>query len=529
MDNRSYAVDPDSSAKNEPVVRGAKKLHAWVTPAIISGVVLMFAAILGVMYARANGTVIKDSAQQTPPIELNVANPYDSPIGFLPGFATVKSGRAKISIDNIGVAPKIEKDVAYYIDDDGRVSFDMLPDDSSVDGILTLLTEKTDGQKYNAETNGASRFMKLDFLSLFDLSSLQSTFPDLYNGLLAAYINDTAVIGVGSTLKPAKGIEACDTKAGILINALQATEMNTQKIALANRTQALDSNGNATLTFSVEPGFFTQIDTAITEFVDDCYMQSIENETDKVYLKQVVDRYTTHPSYVFKITQGNDGRRRLTIDAQYANPDTQATAKPANFTFELLTTGAPEVAVKQPVKSFFERPNLYGLVYSYCRVPPLVAKDAADAKILLVSPYSIAYTAPSSYDLAYACASNDDRLKLHAVTPLDTWKVAGRNVKLKPEESALALKHHDIAFALEQYFMKNGHYPSIEVVQAAQLPGLQARDLQDTKGQIINQGDITYTVEPENCSECLTYSLSYKVDANTTLKMVDYARQGSER
>lgn len=501
-------------------------IQKFKAPAVVAAILLFIGSLAGIAYSRARGTVIQDTGKQTAKVELNVSRAVDSPIGFLPGFADVDKGKVKIIIDGISVAPRIEKEVAFYVQNNGVVAYDILPDDPSVTALLKYLSEKNGGT-FDAAKNGASRFMKLDFLSLFNLNSLVSEYPDLYNGLLTAYNTNGSVQGAAGILKPARKVEACSANAVKLQGLIADTALNTQQIAMTNTVQSSDDAGKAKLTFSVVPGFFADIDTAVKDFITDCYITNDTAETDKALLEQAIRNYTTHPTYDFVVTVGNDGKKSLDISAAYANPDMQKNQGPVTFRFEMSTTAAPDVKVEGAIRSFFERPNLYGLSYSYCRVPPLVARSTADAKLLLTRPNSTEYKAPSTYDMVYACTSKDQRLTDYTVLPSDIWVVGGRTIKLKPEASALAMRQHDIAVAAELHFEKNGHYPSVEIIQAGSLSGLRSEDLQDTNGQVVNKGDISYGVLPDNCSECIEYSLGYKVDTAVELVIKDYAHQSS--
>ncbi len=493
-------------------------------------VVLGFGLVVVVLilfwsFTRAQRSVTRDSVGDSGKINLTINRALDSPLGFIPEAADTTSGMVTIAMENFGAAPAIEKTVAYYIQTDGTVYFDMLPDDTTVMPTLAYLAKKTDDMTADEAILSASRFMRIDFASLFNYDSLRSQYPVQFNGLLAAYENSTSVKGANGDLRPNKASQICSSAAQAAQTALSHEALNTQRIPTNNAIQSTNDAGEPVLRFTIAPTFFTDIDKSVADFISECYVESAA-EAERSYLLALIAAYTEHPTYVFTITAKTNGTMQLEITSQYAAKDDNAAKTGPSLRFTTLPDKAP-AAPNDPVvaKSFVDRPNQYALTYSYCRVPPLIGKSGLGNKTVVAAVQSASYVLPSSYDTVYACTKMDSRLKDYALIGNDVWAIRGRNVRIDDATNAMALRLHDIAYAIEQYFVAKKTYPTVEAMQAGQLAGLSMQELLDEDDKLLNTGKLTYAVEPENCSDCINYTLTYKTAANGIINLTDYARQ----
>ena len=513
-----------ASGARTPIEKQLARLLAMKQAVILGGFGLVVVTLLIVWaYSRATNNVVNYTTNNQSGIQLNLQHPITSPVAYLPDFADSDSGKMRVTLDGFGAMPTIQKDVAYYRLKNNQVAFDMLPDDPAVNKALAYVVAKAGGT-YVADASGASRFMSFDFKTLFNLHTLTETYPDMYSGLLDAYNNKTAVKGAAGQLKAAVTNQSCTAAADSLQKLISDDVLNVQRLTPTGAVQSTTPTGDTQLVFSIAPNYFKDIDAAVTDFITNCYSLSAD-QADRDYLTKLIAAYTTHPTYDFTITVTPSGKRRLAITSRYLQADAaQSTAGPS-IIFEPLDEAAPDVTVSGPVRSMLARPNTYGLSYSYCRVPPLVVLEG-ESKHYIAALDSLSYPAPSSYDAVYACTAQDERLKDLSVLPQDIWRRNGRNVRVSDEASRQYVKLHDIAYAVEQYFLKTSTYPTIEAMQAGQITGLETATIQDDQKRLINSGDLRYSVSPDNCASCINYTLEYTTAKDGVVKLVDYSRQG---
>lgn len=393
----------------------------------------------GVAYATL--TTSKRADKQTnnlAVIATGITRSYDSPIGLLPDFQneSVRSGQFEITYKPHGT--EISRKGDFVVDESGHIYFDMLENPAKTDELIDFLVSKSSEHTHLSDTH---EYLSYDFASLIGYDYLYDPSRIFFGNYFqvieeATRDNDSTYYNIGT----------------LCTDALNAAKQKTNSKWLNTVTlEPTITETDGSYAVAINQDVINQSNQAVENFYDSCFDLSrpslIEHKTQVEQTKNNKPKmspvtFVQHQDKTWRMDIG-DGDRKISIT--------------------ILKTSSQPITGKESVtgSAFTRLHNMYGLMYDFCRMPPVVTSDFMGSLSYNFLVESRSYYYPSELDSGYYCAPSQTpgryrpdrfmRLNLPGVA-----EVSGNEADFIMPFVA----HTEIRYAAESLYKRSGTYPS---------------------------------------------------------------------
>lgn len=477
--------------------KAAKKKKLIIIGAIGGAVLLLLIAIIVVMLLGGNKTATDDTPRLT--------KRYDSPAAIAAPFQSgdIKNGSFKLTTNYLTGGDLIREGTFYV--EDGRISFEMLPDDTKVnERIRDLYIKQGKQAEYAEKFQGATKNFRYDFMSFLGYHYLNDV--NLEKGFIPTVeaARDNPQLAAGNkALRLGRDCNAAlsELKAKIddKMQITDGLEFDLSREGI--RTKAVVAYSSR-----------QSIDASIVRFLENCYdHKQPEAEFYKSFTESLKQNVTSSPTFI----TWEQGGKHIVEVRDMPESDTFG----GTFTFELSGFNQATTARTDEIASYAERRNEYGLAYSYCRVEPAITTTIASGYRFLMEDTLYGY--PEQAHTGYYCTTTEVPSEYEAAKKM-TLKLDNALVKQVDAKKLTRLKAiHDLEHHIERYHQTNERYPNnsefVDLVNSSL--GGQTVDAQSA----LKDKTLNYVAEPASCvGDCTDYTLTYQYDPKFRISRYPY-------
>jgi hypothetical protein len=475
---------PKPPKNNKKLVIGAIALAALLLVIIVLAIVLNL-----------------PEREKTSPSQ-GISRSYDSPVGLLPGLqaGAIQSGKYKLTASYV-TGNNFTRTGTFSVED-GHVYFDLVPDDTRVNELLSGLYGRSGATApFKAEQYGVSRSQTFDFASMLGYHYLY----DQHGSGLSGFVPQVEAAKATTTPDPRFTLTtACDAA---LKNVKERTAITTTGLTFETRQEGVNKRA-ATVSFSA----LQAIDKSVNEFFDKCFDLK---QPALASLKQFADarrqNVTKSPSFIYWQENGVDY-----LDVSAPPGDTPFGG---GLHFELSSLSPTAAKHSGGTGSYVERRNQFGLAYSLCRVDPVVTTTLAAGYQFLHEDAAYAY--PGAADTGYYCSTLSVPGQYKPASVHTLQNATGKAVAISGAAIDGLRSLHDLTYQIEQYNINNERYPG--PTEFRDMVGSNMGALTSTAQTAFAAGSLVYTPLPAGCvGTCNDYALSYVPAANVQVKRSTY-------
>ncbi len=418
-----------------------------------------------------------------------ITKKYDSPVGLLPVFQTqdIRNGKFKLSASYV-TGDSFTREGNFYVNSSGQVSFEMLPDEAKVNGLIKSLYGTT---AFNETERAATRYFKYDFNALLDYNYLFDKVQTVggFVPLIEAAKQDISKIPESSQRILKLG-PLCDAA---LAGVKAKTGSNIQTTSLK-----FDRHRDGIKTFaSVDHASLQEIDQTAISLLENCFDLTQASSVDyQALVDKLKEETTKSPEFLY----WQDGAKSY-LEVNVARNEEELRS---NLRFELTALNSLNSQPNGQTAAFNERRNLFGLAYSLCRSEPVITSDKSYRFISEDTLYSF----PLAKDTGYYCTTRVVPSQYTKAATLALSLSTGKTITVNGTDADNLRAFHDLRHLIERFKLDNKRYPN--QAEFGNLVGNNLGDLSINMQATIKAKIVTYTNLPTNCTNnCDDYVLIY--------------------
>ena len=481
---------PSGEAPMQTPPKSSKKLIIAV--AVLAVLFLIVVAVAVLLNLKGNKT----------PGSQGITRAYDSPAGLVPGMqvAGVQSGKFKLRASYV-TGGDFTREGAFSVED-GKMYFDMVPDDTRVNELMQYLHTRTGSTvPFDAKKHGVSRNLSYDFASMLGYNYLYDQNGGEFSGFILA------VEAAKSAGKPDPRYTLTTTCDTALAAVKRHTNMTTTGLVFEQKAEGINKT-QASVSFST----LQAVDKSVASFFNSCYDLNLPAAAG---LKQFVaarrENVTKSPTFTY--WQEND------VNFLEISAPAKDTPFGGSFHFELTGLSASPVNHDGNSGSYVERRNQFGLSYSLCRIDPVVTTtQTVGYKFLREDP---AYLYPNTSDTGYYCTTLSVPSQFVPVSSTLLKSTTGGSTQVTGPAVDGLRGHHDLVHQIEQYNISNKRYPGpteFRDMANSNMAGLTSV----TQAGFANK-TLVYTPMPAGCvGTCNDFVLSFVPATSVQVQRTTY-------
>lgn len=484
---------PQAAVPNQgPPPNQDKGRSIWVIVGIVAGLVVL--AIAAAVFLAIKGADVDPQKS---------VRAYDSPVGLLAEFQAkdIRAAKFKLSASYVS-GGSFNREGKLYLDQ-GHGSYEMLTDTDKVNELIkSLHTKKDPKATFSAKDHGATRNFSYDFNALLGYQYLYDQ-----NSTVGGYIAAVQAGQKDTQKATAAAITATENCDAALADVMSKTgpNMTTRSLFFDYSQEGLRKK--ATVSYASRQ----TLDRSVRNFFEKCYnLESPAAAIQKTLVEKLKENTTKSPSFIYWT---ENGKLNLVIE-----PDLDTIGK-AELKFELSDLNAVSGTKEGETSSFIEKRNMYGLTYSLCRVPPVVASNTPNGYVFL--PQDEAYKYPADTDSVYYCTTQGVSGQYQPPATMnvkyDSGVIATATGGAIPDLRAM----HDIQYQIERFNSANKRYPSSN--EFNDLINNNMEKLTNVAQGLARGKLVAYTPAPGECvGNCNDYSLAFSPQTGLKLGFAAY-------
>jgi hypothetical protein len=462
-----FGQQPAMPGQGQPPKKNSGR-SVWVIVGVVSAL-LLIAVGLAIWLAIKGADLDPQSSTRA----------YTTPAGLLPDFQAkeIKAAKFKLSASYI-TGGNFDREGKLYLDK-SQGHYDLVPDTEKVNELLKNLYTKPDPKAvFDSKNHGATRNFSFDFNALLGFQYLYDQ-----NATVGGYIADVQAGQKDAAKATAMAItptEACD---GALADVLSKTGSNMTTRSLFFDYSKDGFRTKATVSYASRQ----TVDRSVRVFFEKCYnLESPLAATQKLLAAGLKENTTKSPTFVYWT---ENGKLNLVIE-----PELDTFSK-SEIKFEFSDLNAVTGSREGETASFMEKRNLYGLTYSLCRVPPVMASNSGSGYVFL--PEDAAYKYPADTDSVYYCITSSVSSEYKQPVSMAVKYVDG----ITTTATGAAINDfrvlHDLQYQIEKFNSANKRYPSPN--EYNDLVNNNMEKLKAPAQQLAKSKALVYTSTPTEC------------------------------
>lgn len=480
-----------------PDEKAAKKKKLIIFGALGGAILLLIIIVVVVLLLGGN----KKATDDTP----RLLKRYDSPAGIAAPFQSgdVKNGTFKLTTNYL-TGNDVIREGTFFVED-GRIAFEMLPDDTKVnERIRDLYIKQGKQADYTEKFQGATKNFRYDFMSFLGYHYLNDV--NLEKGFIPtveAARDNPQVAAANKALRLGRD---CNAALSELKGKIDGNMQITDGLEFDLSREGIRTK--AVVAFSSRQS----IDASIVRFLENCYdHKAPEAEFYKTFTESLKHNVTSSPTFI----TWEQGGKYIVEVRDMPESDTFG----GTFTFELSGFNQATTAKTDETASYAERRNEYGLAYSHCRVEPAVTTTIEEGYRFLME--DTAYGYPVQEHSGYYCTTTEVPSEF-AIAQKMTLKLDNALIKQVDKKKFPRLQAvHDLEHYVERYNQQNKRYPNNS--EFTDLVNSSLSSLTVDAQAALTDKTLRYIAEPAQCvGDCTSYALTYQYAPNFRIARYTY-------